>query len=63
MIPRTFTAYQTLARQAMTMRQLREACDWTDRQAAAAVQELCRTGQVRRSIRPNVGRYVYEVKA
>jgi predicted transcriptional regulator len=63
MVPRTFTAYQALARQAMTMRQLREACEWTDKQAAAALHELCRTGQVRRASRPNVARFVYEVKA
>jgi hypothetical protein len=62
-IPRTFTAYQTIARQSMTMRQLRAACQWTDRQAAAAIQELCRTGQVRRVSRAGVGRFVYEVIA
>lgn len=61
MIPRTFTAYQALAREAMTMRELRILCQWTDKQTAAAVQHLCRTGTVRRVNRPGIARFVYEV--
>jgi hypothetical protein len=61
MIPRTFTAYQALARESMTMRQLRLACQWTDKQAAAAIHELCRSGQVRRTTNPSSNRFVYEV--
>jgi predicted transcriptional regulator len=61
MTPRTFDAYQALARQPMRPRDLRAALGCTTAQAYRAAQSLCETGQARRRIRPGIRGYVYEV--
>lgn len=58
--PRTFDAYQVLARQPMRPRDLRAALGCTAAQAFRAVQSLCETGQARRCIRRGIRGYVYE---
>jgi DNA-binding transcriptional regulator GbsR (MarR family) len=60
MIPRTFTAYQAIARKAMTMSQLRAYLGCTSPQAASAVESLLRDEMVKRIALPGQARYVYE---
>lgn len=62
MIPRTFSAYQALARQPMDPSELRAALGCTSAQARRAAQSLCDTGQARRCIRQGARGYVYEIQ-
>lgn len=61
MIPRTFAAYQALARRPMLARELQAALGCTPTQAFRAAQSLCETGQARRRTRAGCKGYVYEV--
>lgn len=61
MIPRTFTAYQALARQSMTIRELSAWLGWTHTQAESVIRSLTQTQQVCRTRRPGAKRFVYEV--